>query len=148
MQLDTLDRHAVISGALAGLVVLVPAALLAQVVVDDGSGTGTKLLFFAIVVFGLLSAGFGGARVGHLAPLSSGLLAALLAWAVVQGFGIVRRLAGGDNVSWGAVVFAGMVAATSGVIGAVFASWFQRRIDSAEARAWADEQSPHQQPPE
>ncbi|MCP5026436.1 MAG: hypothetical protein GY929_09145 [Actinomycetia bacterium] len=141
MQLATLDRHAVVSGALAGLVVLVPAAVLAQLVVDDGTGAGTKAFFFAIVVFGLLTAGFGGARVGHLAPLSSGLLSALLAWAAVQGFGVVRRLVGGDAVSWGAVIFAGSVAATAGVTGAVFSNWFQRRIDAADAREWADDQS-------
>ncbi len=138
----SVDRHAIISGALAGLVVIAPAALAAQLLVDDGSGWGVKALFQAVILFGLLAAGFGGARVGNLAPLSNGILSAMLAWAVVQGFGVVRRLVAGDDVSWGALVFAGMLAATTGVIGATFANWFQRRIDSAEARAWGDQQPP------
>ncbi|MCP3909475.1 MAG: hypothetical protein GY713_00820 [Actinomycetia bacterium] len=136
------DLHAIISGAVAGLVVIVPAALAAQLLIDHDSGWRVKALFTAVILFGLLAAGFGGARVGHLAPLSNGILSAMLAWAVVQGFGVVRRLIAGDDVSWGAVVFAGMLAATTGVVGATFANWFQRRIDSAEARAWGDRQPP------
>lgn len=114
------DARAVGIGAVVAIAVALPAALVAQVVVDD-AGDSLSFVFFALVLFGFAAGGFAAARHEPDAPFTNGALAALLAFAVVQGLGAVRRAIIDDPVSLGSVLFAVLLALPAGVLGAVVA---------------------------
>lgn len=125
-----LDWSIIRNAATAGLLVVIPAALVAQVFageVDDGSGW--PLLFFAVTILGFLIAGFAAGRLRSDTPLAHGAVAAGITWAAVQVFGTVRRLLADEPVSWLALAFAGMLAVCAGIAGGAFADWFRRRVE-------------------
>ena len=120
---------------LVGLAVVIPAALIAQVLGDEhDERDGWVVVFFVLTVLGFVLAGFVAGRLRSDTPMSHGATAAALTWAAVQVFGTTRRLLIGESVSWLALVFAGMMAVTAGVAGGAFADWFRRRVEPRIAR--------------
>ena len=116
-----LERGAVLVGAAVAMAVALPTALVAEAVVDDGdSALGPPLFALVLVGFGL--GGFVAGRRAPGAPLSNGAVAALAAYAVIQGAGAVRRAVVEDPVSVPAVVFAALLASSTGLLGAFLAS--------------------------
>ena len=119
--LDTVDRRAVALGAVVAIAVALPAALVAQVVVDDADNP-LSFVFFALVLFGFAAGGYAAARHAPDAPFSNGALAALAAFVVIQGFGAIRRAIIDDPVSVASVMFTALLAYAAGLLGALVAA--------------------------
>jgi len=126
------DVRAVLIGAMVALLIAVPPTVTAQVQSDRDAleGSNWVLLLFAVVLVAFMIGGHVAARRGPANALLNGATAAIAAYAVVQGYGIVRRLADGDDVRWVGIVFAALLAGSCGTVGAIVATIRER---SAEA---------------
>lgn len=115
-------------GAAVALVIAVPPAAFAQVQADRDAleGSNWVLALFAVVLVAFMAGGWVAARRGPASPLANGALAALVAYAVVQGYGIARRLADGDDIRWVGIVFAALLAVSCGTVGAIVATIRER----------------------
>ncbi len=109
------------------MMIVVPSAILATLLVSDGSSTAWSLLFGVLTLVGFIVAGFGAGRLRSDTPMAHGAAAAVVAYAVLQVFGLVRRLAAGDSINWLSYPLTALLAATMGIIGALFAEWYGRR---------------------
>ena len=121
--------RAVLIGAVVTLVLALPPAVIAQVQADRDAleGANWVLALFAVVLVAFMAGGWVAARRGPASPLANGATAALAAYAVVQGYGIVRRLADGDDIRWLGIAFAALLAVSCGTVGAVLASLREHR---------------------
>jgi predicted permease len=125
-----LDWTVIRTAVLTGLVVVIPAAVLAQVVAGDPDDDSPwTLVFFAVTALGFVLAGFAAGRLRSDTPMAHGAAAAAVTWGAVQVFGTARRLVVGESVSWLAIAFAGMLAICAGIAGGAFADWFRRRVE-------------------
>ena len=124
-----LDPRAVLVGAAVSLVIAVPPAVLAQIQSDRDAleGSNWVLVLFAVVLIAFIAGGYVTAKRADGDPLTNGAVAALLAYVLVQGFGIIRRLADGDEIRWVGIVFAALLAASCGTVGAIVATARRRR---------------------
>ena len=121
MSSRTLEGPAVLRGASVAICICLPAALAAQALVDVDEGEETSnlvFLFFALVLAGFALGGWWAARSAPTAPFSNGAVAALAAFAVIQGVALVVRLIGDEPVNVPALVFNGVVAYGAGLLGA------------------------------
>jgi heme A synthase len=114
----------VLIGAVVALLIAVPPAVIAQIQSDRDAleGSNWVLLLFGVVLVAFMVGGFVAARRSTLNAMTNGAAAAVLAYAVVQGYGIVRRLADGDEIRWVGIVFAALLAASCGIVGAIVAT--------------------------
>jgi len=121
--ISQLDLSVVTAGAMMTLLLTGPAALI-RASIDDSSDTSLWVLaLYLMIIAGYM---LGGALAGRQHPSTAfvhGAAATFLAFAILQTFGIVRRLADGRGISIGALVFNALLAASIGVIGA----WFGAR---------------------
>lgn len=119
-----LDPRAVLAGAAVSLVIAVPPAVLAQIQSDRDAleGSNWVLALFAVVLMAFIAGGYVSAKRAEGEPLTNGAVAALLAYLLVQGVGIIRRLADGDEIRWLGIVFAALLAASCGTVGAIVAT--------------------------
>lgn len=119
-----LDPRAVLAGAAVSLVIAVPPAVLAQIQSDRDAleGSNWVLVLFAVVLIAFIAGGYVTAKRADGDPLTNGAVAALLAYVLVQGFGIIRRLADGDEIRWLGIVFAALLSASCGTVGAIVAT--------------------------
>ena len=120
-----LDAKAVVGGAVAALVIAVPAGVLAGVLDDRGdldAESGWVFGFLAVIALGLGVGGYVAGRWQPSAPLANGALAALVALATVELYGIVRRLADGEDISWVGLAFTAALAAACGAVGSLVAA--------------------------
>lgn len=125
-----LDWTVIRTAATAGLLLVIPAAVLADVVLGDADGeSGWAMAFFLVTLLGFVVAGFAAGRLRTDTPMAHGATAAAVTWAVVQAFGTARRLIAGESVSWLAIAFAAMLAVSAGLVGGAFADWFRRRVE-------------------
>lgn len=116
-------------GMLTALFLFVPAALLNLAVSSDADAGPSPLVTAVFYVVILLGAGAGGWATIRLSPdahLWYASASPTLAYLVVQGFGIVRRLLASEQIRWGAYVFHFLLVATCGMLGGMFA----RRLTS------------------
>ncbi|MGH9119198.1 MAG: TIGR04086 family membrane protein [Acidimicrobiales bacterium] len=120
-----LDWRAIGLGALVAMAISVPLAIVSQVISDygDGDGAGIVVLFYFVVLAGLAVGGFVAGSRRPEAPLTHGILAAVVAYVVVQGIGLIVNLARGDDVSIVALVFNAGLAAAMGLLGGWLANW-------------------------
>lgn len=107
--------------------IVIPAAILSAVFVDNSSANLWSFLFAFIVLLGFFIAGFGAGRLRNDTPMMHGSIAAMACYLVVQLFGTVRRIAQGDSINLVSYPLMLMIAATCGVAGAVFADWSARK---------------------
>ena len=120
-----LTWRAIGAGALVALLLAVPTALISQALdsADQlGDESSLPFIFAAVIIVAL---GIGGATAAARrpdAPMTHGILAALVAYGIVQGLGVIRRLVAGEDISWTALLFTASAAATAGLIGALVAS--------------------------
>ncbi len=121
--ISQLDLNVVTAGAMMTLLLTGPAAIVRAVVDNDGDAPVWVVGLYLVIITGYL---LGGALAGRQHPSTAfvhGAASTVLAFAVLQTIGVIRRLAGGDSISVGALVFNGLLAASIGVIGA----WFGAR---------------------
>ena len=119
--MSALEREAVLKGAAAAIVVCLPLALLAEAIAgsdEDDPSRWAFLLFFGVLV-GFVLGGLVAARNALEYPYTNGAVAALVAFAVIQGVAIVVRVVGDEPVRYVAVVFNGLLAYGCGLIGAL-----------------------------
>lgn len=122
--MSRLDPRAVLFGAVVSLVIAVPPAVLAQIQSDRDAleGSNWVLALFAVVLIAFVAGGYAAAKRTRREPLVNGALAAVAAFVVVQGYGVVRRLADGDEIRWFGILFAALLAASCGTVGAIVAA--------------------------
>ncbi len=114
------------TSAIAGLWLLVPITVVSLVLLDDNSSSFARLGFFALTMFGFTAAGYGGGKLAPHAPMAHGALGAAGTWAIIQAFGVVRRLISGEPIAWIGLPLLGFIAAGCGIGGAAFADWIRR----------------------
>lgn len=122
--MSRLDPRAVLFGAVVSLVIAVPPAVLAQIQSDRDAleGSNWVLALFAVVLIAFVAGGYAAAKRTRREPLVNGALAAVAAFVVVQGYGVARRLADGDEIRWFGILFAALLAASCGTVGAIVAA--------------------------
>ncbi len=121
--MNELDWDAIWRPGLSVSVVLLPIGIAQQVLIDDRviprGGSTAALFFFGYLFLGAV-AGFGAARLAPARPLPHGAAAAALAYAVVQGIGIIRHLVVGRSlVSPVSFAYLALLMATCGMLGAM-----------------------------
>ncbi len=121
MSPKTLDLEAVLKGMAISIVVCLPLALLSQAIADstDDDPSRWAFLLYLGVLLGFALGGFVTGRAAREYPYTNGAVAALAAFVVIQGVGIVVRLVGGDPIHVVAAVFNGLVAYGCGLTGAL-----------------------------
>jgi putative membrane protein (TIGR04086 family) len=127
--LPRLERRSIATGALLTIVLAVPPTVVAVLASDDDSVAGSSWvpLLFAWIVVAFFVGGFLAARAQPHAPLAHGALAALLAYVLVQGVGVVRHLIAGEDVAWLSIPFNALLASSTGMIGGIAANWWRSR---------------------
>lgn len=120
--MDVIDRPALLAGTLTALAVVVPATVLAEVVGAADKDTNLVFAFLVPVLFGFGAGAYVAARRATAGPLTNGALAAVAAFALVQGVGLVRRLLAGEPISPASIAFAALLAYSCGLVGAAIAS--------------------------
>ena len=118
------DVQAIVKGAAVSIVVCLPLALIAEAIAgaeEDDPSSWAFLLFFGVLV-GFVLGGFVAARSARDYPYTNGAVAAVAAFAVIQGVAIVVRLVGDEPVRYVAVVFNGLLAYGCGLTGALAGS--------------------------
>jgi putative membrane protein (TIGR04086 family) len=120
-----LDWRAIGVGALVAMAICVPLAVISQIISDYGNdgAAGIVALFFFVVLAGLAAGGYVAGSRRPEAPLSHGILAAIVAYVIVQGIGLVVNLARGDDISLVAIVFNAGLASAMGLLGGWLANW-------------------------
>jgi len=127
--LPRLERRSILTGAAVTVAIAVPPALIGVLGSEDDSMAGSSwvpFLFFWIVV-AFFVGGLVAARSQPHAPLAHGALAALLAYALVQGVGVVRHLLADEDVRWVSIAFAALLASSTGMVGGMVANWLRVR---------------------
>jgi hypothetical protein len=118
-------REIVARGVGLALAVAVPAALLAQIV-DAVSDEAPALVAYPLALVVLVGMAVGGREVGRDAavPVAPrlGALTGLVAIALVQGLGIARRAAAGDDVAWATIPAVVFVAVALAAVAATLAA--------------------------
>jgi hypothetical protein len=118
----TLDGEAIARGCAVGALIAVPAGVLAFLGGEGGSGTGhvpgwaSLLALVAIVGLGI-GAAVAARRQQLRAPLQHGIVTALVVFAVIQGFGIVRRVVAGESISWSRILSSAVLTMVAGTVG-------------------------------
>ena len=130
--MDVLDRRALTAGTLTALAVIVPVTLLGEIVGAGDEETNLVFAFLAPVLIGFGAGAYVAARRAEAGPLTNGALAAVTAFVVVQGVGLVRRLAAGEPISLTSIAFAALLAYSCGLVGALIA--IRRRPPPARQR--------------
>ena len=135
---DSLDRMAVLAGAVVCVLIATPAAVVQSVLADDDAGTDQSAWVFlalaAIVVAYLVGGAVAGGRVPD-APFINGAAATLAAFVAIQAVGAVVRLVRGNGLSPVAIVFNALLAASIGALGAAYGA---RRATIAAERGSSD----------
>jgi putative membrane protein (TIGR04086 family) len=134
--LPHLERRSILVGAALTIGLAVPPALIGVALSEDDSvaGSGWVPFLFAWIVVAFFVGGFVAAKGQPHAPLAHGALAALLAYAIVQGVGVVRHLATGEDVKWASIVFAALLASSTGTVGGIVANHLRMRGARTRAR--------------
>jgi putative membrane protein (TIGR04086 family) len=115
----TLQLDAIVKGAAVAVVVCLPLALLADAIsTEDDPSRWTIPLYFGVLV-GFAVGGFITARASDDYPYTNGAVAAVAAYVLIQGVGIIVRVAGDEPVHYVGVVFNALLAYGSGLTGGV-----------------------------
>jgi putative membrane protein (TIGR04086 family) len=131
--LPRLERRSILTGAAITIGLAVPPALIGVEISDDDSMEGSPWVpfLFAWIVLAFLVGGLVAARSQPHAPLAHGALAALLAYVLVQGVGVIRHLITNEDVKWVSIAFAALLASSTGTVGGMVANWLRVRRSRA-----------------
>jgi putative membrane protein (TIGR04086 family) len=127
--LPRLEGRSIAVGAGLTIALAVPPTLVAVLASDDDSLAGTSWvpLLFLWIVIAFFAGGVVAARAQPHAPLAHGALAALFAYVLVQGVGVLRHVLSGDDVSWLSIPFNALLATSTGMAGGIVANWWRAR---------------------
>jgi hypothetical protein len=115
---------AMVRGVVTALVIVAPAAVLNNVLIEGGdidANSPATFLFWALILLGGAAGGWATIRLSPAAPLPYPAGAAALSYVLVQAVGVVLRLIDGDDISWIAYPFLALFMATCGMLGGMFA---------------------------
>ena len=116
--------QAMVRGVVTALVIVAPAAVLNNVLIEGGDIDETSpatFLFWALILLGGAAGGWATIRLSPAASLPYPAGAAALSYLLVQAVGVVLRLIDGDPISWVAYPFLALFMATCGMLGGMFA---------------------------
>lgn len=116
--------QAMVRGVVTALVIVAPAAVLNNVLIESGDIEETSpvtFLFWALILLGGAAGGWATIRLSPAASLAYPAGAAALSYVLVQAVGVVLRLIDGDSISWAAYPFLAVFMATCGMLGGMFA---------------------------
>lgn len=117
-------------GIVTGLVLVMPAAILNNLLIDDGTiepGHPATFLFWLFILLGGAAGGWATIRLAPSAQLAHAAAAGAGAYLAAQGVGVVLRLISGEPISWLAFPFMAILMATCGMLGGMFArKWLQQ----------------------
>jgi hypothetical protein len=117
-------------GIVTGLVLVLPAAILNQYLLDEGTiepGHPATFMFWILILLGGAAAGWATIRLAPSAQLWHAAVAGAGAYGVAQGLGVVLRLLSDEPISWLAYPFMAIMMATCGTLGGMFArKWMQQ----------------------
>ncbi len=124
-----LERRSILTGAAVTIALAVPPAVLGVLLSEDDSmeGSGWVPVLFCWIVLAFFAGGLVAARNQPHAPLAHGALAALVAYALVQGVGVIRHLLADEDVAWLSIPFAALLASSTGMVGGMVANWLRVR---------------------
>ncbi len=122
-----LDLTVLRTAATAGLILIIPAALISRLLLGENAAQLWSWLFFALLLSGFVVAGAVAARLRTDTPMLHGVAAALLAFVVAQVFGVIASLASGNTISIPAMIVSAILAAFAGACGALGQDWLRRR---------------------
>ena len=124
-------------GVVTGLVLVMPAAILNNVLIDEGTiepGHPATFLFWLFILLGGAAAGWATIRLAPSAQLAHAATAGAGAYLVAQGVGVILRLISGEPISWLAFPFMAILMATCGMLGGMFArKWLQQNGPAPKA---------------
>jgi predicted permease len=118
------DVRALAVGVWVAVAVALPAVLVAQIADAVAGGDDPPAIVYPLFVVTLAGLGLGGfvaASKRPDAPLRHGILAALVAFAVMQGIGVVRNLVAGNDIAVVPIAFNATGSALLGFVGALVA---------------------------
>jgi putative membrane protein (TIGR04086 family) len=118
------DLRALAVGVWVAVAVALPAVLIAQIADAVTSGEDPPVIVYPLFVVTLAGLGLGGfvaASKRPDAPLRHGILAALVAFAVMQGIGVVRNLVAGNDIAVVPIAFNATISALLGLVGGLVA---------------------------
>ena len=117
-------------GIITGLVLVMPAAILNNLLIDDGTiepGHPATFLFWLFILLGGAAGGWATIRLAPSAQLAHAAAAGAGAYLAAQAVGVVLRLISGEPISWLAFPFMAILMATCGMLGGMFArKWLQQ----------------------
>lgn len=122
-----LDLTVLRTAATAGLILIIPAALVSRLLLGENAPQLWSWLFFVLLLGGFVAAGAVAARLRTDTPMLHGVAAALLAFVVAQVFGVIASLASGNTISIPAMAVSAVLAAFAGASGALAKDWLRRR---------------------
>lgn len=127
--LPRLERRSVLIGAAVTIVLAVPPAVIGLLLSEDDTMEGSSWVpfLFAWIVLSFFIGGWVAARGQPHAPLAHGAFAALTAYVLVQGVGVVRHLISGEDLSWLSIAFSALLASSTGTLGGIMANWLRAR---------------------
>ena len=120
----TISWDAIGRGAILTLSIAVPAIVIAEVIdalADLDPESNVTLLFYVVVVAGLVLGGWRAGVRAPDAPLTHGALAALAAYVIIATATTALRIASGDGADLVAVVFNAFMAVGAGILGGMVA---------------------------
>ena len=131
--LPRLEPRSILTGAAVTIALAVPPAVIGLLLAEDDTMEGSSWvpLLFTWIVVAFFVGGLVAARAQPHAPLAHGAVAALAAYLLVQGVGVVRHLGAGEDVSWLSIPFSALLASSTGTIGGIVANWLRARRSRA-----------------
>lgn len=122
-----LDLTVLRTAATAGLILIIPSALIFRLALSDNASQRWSWLFFTLLLAGFAASGVVAARLRTDTPMLHGVAAALLAFAVTQVVGVVASITSGNTISVPAIAISAILAALAGASGALAKDWLRRR---------------------
>jgi len=121
--LGDLDRRTVARGAAATLVLAVPAAIASSLLADHQPSPHAVLSALSLVLLvGFAIGGFVAGSESADLPAKHAAAAALVAFVIVQAFGILARATRGATINVVRIAATGMLAVSAGLIGGLLAA--------------------------